>query len=325
MGKWGKERLLGCYRTMVRIREFELTAAALYEAAEIPGFVHLYAGEEAIAAGVCEQLGADDMITSTHRGHGHLIAKGGRVDRMMAELLGKVTGYCNGRGGSMHICDPDLGILGSNGIVGAGFPIATGAALAAKTRGAGAVSICFFGDAASNRGTFHECLNLAAVWELPVVYVCENNLYGISVSARDAMRIDDVADRGVSYGIPSQVVDGNDVMAVADAMEGILTSVRAGGGPFLLECKTWRHRGHFEGDPDFCNDGLYRDRAEHAMWLERDPLPRHRAEILKRRAAKKSELDEIHASAKAEIAEAVRFARESPDPDPYGMMQGLYA
>ncbi|MDR0519573.1 MAG: thiamine pyrophosphate-dependent dehydrogenase E1 component subunit alpha [Clostridiales Family XIII bacterium] len=319
------EKLLEHYRMMLTIREFELRAASLYEAAEILGFVHLYAGEEAIAAGVCGHLTEKDYITSTHRGHGHLIAKGGKLRLMMAELFGKSTGYCGGKGGSMHICDPSLGILGSNGIVGAGFPIATGAGLAAKTYGDGAVSVCFFGDAASNRGTFHESLNLAAVWNLPVIYVCENNQYGISMNVKDAMKVEHVADRGAAYGIKSATIDGNDVIAVSEAMEGILKDVRDGGGPFLLECMTWRHRGHFEGDPDFCNDYLYRSKEEDEYWLARDPIAGLRNTLVDEYGIGLARLDRVRAEILRELDDAVEFARQSPEPDASEMLRGVFA
>jgi pyruvate dehydrogenase E1 component alpha subunit len=317
--------LLEIYRTMVLIREFELRTAALYESAEILGFVHLYAGEEAIAAGVCANLTDSDYMTSTHRGHGHLIAKGGKIDLMMAELFGKATGYCRGKGGSMHICDPDLGILGSNGIVGAGFPIATGAGLAAKFYGKGAVAVCFSGDAATNRGTFHESLNLASAWELPVLYVCENNLYGISVCARDAMNIDNIADRGAAYGIKSMIVDGNDAEAVANETSTALRYIRGGGGPVLMECKTWRQRGHFEGDPDFVNNFTYRNKEENDHWLARDPIHLLRERILNMKIAETENLETINKEVLDEIEKAVAFARHSPEPDKEEMLRDVYS
>jgi pyruvate dehydrogenase E1 component alpha subunit len=320
-----KMRLFEIYRMMVLIREFELRTAALYEAAEILGFVHLYAGEEAIATGVCANLTEKDYMTSTHRGHGHLIAKGGKIKLMMAELFGKKTGYCRGKGGSMHICDPDLGILGSNGIVGAGFPIATGAGLAAKVYGEKAVAVCFSGDAATNRGTFHESLNLASVWNLPVLYVCENNLYGISVCARDAMHIENIADRGTAYGMKSMVVDGNDVIAVYKAKSEALKYIREGNGPVLMECKTWRQRGHFEGDPDFVNDFIYRNKEEHEHWLARDPIAILQERILDGGIAEIAELKAIDEEVRRELEEAVEFARQSPEPDLNELMRDVYA
>jgi TPP-dependent pyruvate/acetoin dehydrogenase alpha subunit len=243
------EKLIEMYRTMKKIREFETKAAELFAEGSIPGFVHLYIGEEAVATGVCANLKDSDYITSTHRGHGHIIAKGGDLKYMFAELFGKATGYCKGKGGSMHIADADRGILGANGIVGAGHNIAVGAGLSAKYRGTDQVCVCFFGDGSTNQGTFHESLNLASIWKLPVIFVCENNLYGISMHQSRHQAIQDVADRAVAYNIPGVVVDGNDVLAVYEAAKEAIDRARNGQGPTLIECKTYRQRGHFEGDP----------------------------------------------------------------------------
>lgn len=229
--EFSKEKLIGMYETMLTIRAFESKAVDLFADNKLPGFVHLYLGEEAVATGVCANLADKDFITSTHRGHGHLLAKGGKVDLMMAELFGKATGYCKGKGGSMHIADVDLGILGANGIVGAGQPIAAGAAFACKYKKSDAVVVCFFGDGASNRGTLHESINMASIWQLPVVYVCENNLYGISNCQRNHMVVNDVADRAGAYGIPGVVVDGNDVMAVTEGPPRLLPGQEGARGP----------------------------------------------------------------------------------------------
>lgn len=225
-----KKLMLSLYETMLKIRRFEEATVKYYAAGDIPGFVHLYIGEEAVAAGTCINLHMDDYITSTHRGHGHLIAKGGDVKLMMAELFAKKTGYCKGKGGSMHICDLSLGIIGSNGIVGAGLPIAVGVGFAAKSKGKKQVCVCFFGDGASNRGTFHESINLASVWDLPVIYVCENNMYGISGCVRETMNVEDVSVRAKSYNIPGVTVDGNDPIAVKEATGKAIERARDGQG-----------------------------------------------------------------------------------------------
>ncbi len=315
-----KETLLGFYETMVTIRTFEEKAMELFAAGYIPGFVHLYIGEEAVATGVCANLTERDFITSTHRGHGHLIAKGGKIDLMMAELMGKVTGYCKGKGGSMHIADVDLGILGANGIVGAGQPIAAGAAFACKYKKQDNVCVCFFGDGASNRGTFHEALNLASIFKLPVIYVCENNLYGISNCQRDHMNVSDISDRAASYGIPGVSVDGNDVMAVYEAAAEAVKRARKGEGPSMIECKTWRHRGHFEGDP-----GIYKNAKEQEAWIKKDPIIKLEKKLVEYEYAAEDELNAIKDAAKERIEAAVEFAKNSPDPEPEDVLRDVYA
>lgn len=315
-----KEKLLSMYRTMVRIRTFELKVAELFAAGKVPGFVHLYVGEEAVATGVCANLTDQDYITSTHRGHGHLIAKGGQTKLMMAEIFGRATGYCKGKGGSMHIADVGLGILGANGIVGAGQPIATGAGLACKYKKTNRVVACFFGDGASNRGTFHEALNMASIWKLPVIYVAENNMYGISNYQRNHMNVADIADRAAAYGIPGVAVDGNDVVAVYEAAAEAVARARKGDGPSLIECKTWRHRGHFEGDP-----AIYKNPEEQAAWLKKDPIPRLEAKLLDLKYATQADLDQVKAEATAEIEEAVKFAESSPIPSADDVLTDVYA
>ncbi|MDT8901634.1 thiamine pyrophosphate-dependent dehydrogenase E1 component subunit alpha [Anaeroselena agilis] len=315
-----KENLLAFYQTMVTIRTFETKAAELFAAGKLPGFVHLYIGEEAVATGVCANLTAKDYITSTHRGHGHLIAKGGNVDLMMAELYGKATGYCKGKGGSMHIADVDLGILGANGIVGAGQPIAVGAAFACKYKQSGAIAACFFGDGASNRGTFHEAMNLASIWKLPVVFVCENNMYGISNCQRDHMNICDISDRAAAYGVPGVTVDGNDVVAVYEAAAEAAKRARSGDGPSLIECKTWRWRGHFEGDP-----ATYKNPEEQKTWIGKDPIPRLAQKIVELGHAADADLAAIADAVKARVAAAVAFAENSPDPLPADVLTDVYA
>lgn len=316
--KLTKEKLLGFYQTMMTIRAFESKAVELFADNKLPGFVHLYLGEEAVATGVCGSLTTKDYITSTHRGHGHLIAKGGKVDLMMAELFGRATGYCKGKGGSMHIADIELGILGANGIVGAGQPIAAGAAFACKYRKSDAVTVCFFGDGASNRGTFHEALNMASIWKLPLVFVCENNMYGISNCQRDHMRVNDVSDRAGAYGIPGMTVDGNDVVAVYEAAAEAVQRARSGDGPSLIECKTWRWRGHFEGDP-----GAYKNPEEQDSWLKKDPIPRLEQKLIELNYAQ--EITEIKAKVEAQIAAAIKFAQESPEPNPEDVLTDVYA
>ncbi|MGB9774983.1 MAG: pyruvate dehydrogenase (acetyl-transferring) E1 component subunit alpha [Anaerolineae bacterium] len=313
------EKLLWMYTNMLKIRRFEEKVGELFAAGKIPGFVHLYIGEEAVATGVCAHLRKDDYITSTHRGHGHLISKGGDLKLMMAELFGKRTGYCKGKGGSMHIADVDLGILGANGIVGGGPPIATGAALAAKYKGTDQVAVCFLGDGASNQGTFHEGVNMASIWKLPVIFVVENNMYGISLSQTRSMRVQDIADRAAAYDIPGFVVDGNDVIAVYEAAGEAIQRARAGEGPALIECKTYRYRGHFEGDPM-----IYRSREEEEMWKAKDPIPRFEAKLIEMGVLDAAKAREINEQILAQVEEAVRFAEESPWPSPEEVLEDVY-
>ena len=257
-------------RTMQLIRRFEERASRDYLDDKIYGVVHCYIGEEAVAVGVCSALREDDQIISTHRGHGHCIAKGADINRMMAELYGRETGYCKGKGGSMHIADFDIGMLGANGIVAGGIPIITGAAFAAQLRGAGSVAVCFFGDGASNAGSFHESINIAASWNLPIIYVCENNLWAVNTPSKASMPIDDIATRATAYGIPGSVVDGNDVLAVREVATEAVDRARNGEGPSLIECKTYRHRRHTERatQPDA------RPHNEVSEWMEKDPIDR---------------------------------------------------
>jgi len=315
----GNDLMKDLYKTMIKIRRFEEATAKYYAAGLIPGFVHLYIGEEAVAAGACAAIRSNDYITSTHRGHGHLIAKGGDLSLMMAELFAKRTGYCKGKGGSMHICDLSLGIIGSNGIVGAGLPIAVGVGYGAKVFGKGQVCLCFFGDGAANRGTFHESINLASVWNLPVVYICENNLYGISGCARNTMKVCDVSERSKSYGIPGYSVDGNDVIAVYNTTLEAVNHARAGNGPSIVECKTWRHRGHWEGDLD-----LYRNKEEHAAWLSRDPVTTFAKKLLDNRIADQETLDKYDNEISQEVKKAVEFAEASSFPDPEELYEDVY-
>jgi TPP-dependent pyruvate/acetoin dehydrogenase alpha subunit len=305
---------------MVRIRAFEERVSREFAAGNIPGFVHLYIGEEATATGCCASLRPDDYITSTHRGHGHLIAKGGKVDRMMAELFGRKTGYCKGKGGSMHIADADLGILGANGIVGGGITIAGGAAISAQMRGTGQVVICFLGDGASNRGTFHEGVNLAACWNLPVVYVIENNLYAEKTRISDTSRLADLSGRASSYGIPDVTVDGNDVMAVYEAVNEAVARARKGKGPTLVECKTYRWHGHYEGDAQ-----TYKPKEEIEEWQKKDPIPAFRKRLIEMAVLSEPDADGISREVNDEIERAVKFAQESPFPAPEETLEDVFA
>ncbi|MET7487846.1 dehydrogenase E1 component subunit alpha/beta [Streptomyces sp. NPDC005538] len=298
------DQLLEMYRRMRRIRRFEERASELYKATEIPGFLHLSIGQEASAVGACWPLGARDGITSTHRGHGHVLAKGLDSASMMAELMGKEAGTCHGRGGSMHIADPGLGIYGANGIVGAGLPIAAGVATAAKLRAAGDVVVAFFGDGAVAQGMFHEAVNLAAVWDLPVVFLCENNHYSEFSPASEQHRAP-LSARAAGYGIGYQHVDGNDVLAVAQTMTGVVARLRAGGGPVLVEAETYRWHGHYEGDPE-----RYRSPEEVAAAKERDPL------LVARRQLDPAAADAVDEEIDKEIEAAVDWARSLPEPDP---------
>jgi len=308
------------YQTMVRIRRFEERVAREFAEGNIPGSVHLYIGEEAVATGAIAHLRKDDYIMSTHRGHGHLIAKGGDPRLMMAELFAKKTGYCLGKGGSMHIANIDIGMLGAAGIVGSGIPIATGAALSAKMRGTDQVTICFFGDGASNIGRFHEGINLASVWRLPVVFVCENNLWAVSVPTSCSLSVPNVADRAAGYGIPGVVVDGMDVMAVYEAAGEAVARARKGEGPTLIEAKTYRFRGHFEGDA-----GTYRPKEEVEEWLKRDPIPNFKEKLIKMKVLTEKEAEEIDRAAREEMEEAVKFALESPFPEPEEALRNVYS
>jgi len=314
-----KEKLLSMWKTMIKIRKFETRISDLFMDQKIPGFIHLYLGEEAIAAGVCASLRDTDQIASTHRGHGHCIAKGGRLDLMMAELYGKSTGYCKGKGGSMHIADRDLGILGADGIVGAGMPIATGAAFGMKYLKTDDVAVVFFGDGASNRGTFHESLNMASTWKLPVIFVNENNGLGLYTRQAKHQNIINVSDRSAGYGIPGVTADGNNVLEVYEVAKEAINRARQGLGPTLLEFKTWKQRGHFVGDPE-----LYKTDEERKEWMAKDPIPRFEKYLLDF-GVSKDELDSIVKDVEDELEAAVRFAEESPYPDISELTAGTYA
>lgn len=309
------------HHRMVRIRLFEEAAGRLFEQGKMPGFIHLYVGQEAVASGVCVALRDTDQISSTHRGHGHLVAKGGDLDQMMAELMGKATGYCKGRGGSMHVSDLDVGMLGANGIVGGGAPIGVGAGFANKYRGNDTVSVVFFGDGSTNIGAFHEAANMAAALRLPVVFICENNEYGEYTPRDRTMAITDVVERAAAYGMPGVVVDGMDAVAVYEAAVEAIARARAGDGPSFVECKTYRYYNH-HGVQTL---GMkYRSDDEVESWKARDAI-----EALERRLADAGVLSEDEARAVrdavgAEVAAAVEFAESSPMPDPSSLFEDVY-
>jgi len=315
-----KQKLIDMYRVMVRIRTFEERVAKEFERGNLPSHAHLYIGQEAIAAGACATLSLSDYIVSSHRGHGHLIAKGGKTDRMFAELYGKKTGYCKGKGGTMHIADVDIGIMGANAIVGAGITIAGGVALSAKLRKTDQVCLCFFGDGASNTSRFHEGINLASILKLPVVYVVENNRYAISVPTSYSMNIPNVADRASAYGIPGKVVDGNDVPAVYEAVGEAVARARRGEGPSIVEGKTYRWCGHYTGDLQ-----TYRSQEESKEWKKHDPITRLKEYLINNGILTEKDTIKINQEISEEIEEAVRFARESPFPDPDEVFEDVYA
>jgi TPP-dependent pyruvate/acetoin dehydrogenase alpha subunit len=306
-----QQRDLGqIYRQMLRIRYFEEKVYELFLRGVVPGTFHLYQGEEAIATGVCANLCPEDVITSTHRPHGHAIAKGVSLQSLMAEILGKETGCCRGWGGSMHVGDMSVGMVPAIGIVGAAIPMAAGIGLAFKLQRVERVAVCFFGDGAINTGAFHEGLNLATVWKLPVIFVCENNLYAISTPLSQVFCLPNIADRAQGYGLPGVVVDGNDVLAVLEAAEVAIKRAQQGDGPTLLECKTYRHKGHSRSDP-----ARYRPPEEVEQWLAKDPIPRLRNHLVSNRLASDAELAILEQEVFTEVEEAARYAQESPLPD----------
>ena len=318
--KYPPDLLTHLFRRMYLVREFELRAIEERRGGLIPGFIHSCVGQEATAVAACAALSQQDVITSTHRGHGHLLGKGGDPKFMMAELAARSSGYCLGRGGSLHIADFDLGILGANGIVGGGFPIATGAALAFQMRQEQRVALTFFGDGAINEGTFHESANLAGLWKLPVIFFCENNLYGEGTPQHKQAPITDLARRADGYGFPGVIVDGNDAIAVYEATKEAHRRALAGEGPTLIEAKTYRFRGHYEGDPQ-----IYRKPGEMEAWQARDPVPAFRARLLAADLFDEEKLAEIEASVQAELDEAVAFAAAAPIPVAEEALQGIYA
>ena len=316
-----RDLLLDLHRRMVRIRRFEDEAGRLMENGSIPGAVHLYAGQEAVAAGVMVHLGNDDQITSTHRGHGHLVAKGGDLSRMFAELFGRATGYCGGKGGSMHVSDMEIGMLGANGIVAAGIPIAVGAAFSNKYRKTRNVACTFFGDGASNEGAFHEAANIAGVFKLPVILVCENNGYGEYTPQAAHQVVVDIADRAAGYGMPGVVVDGMDVLAVWRAAGDAIDRARRGEGPTLLECKTYRYYDHVGA----AGMGLsYRTDDEVLEAKKRDPIVLFEARLAEIDVLSAEEARAVHDQVAAEVAAAIEFAASSPYPDPSTLLEDVY-
>jgi len=319
MAEISREKLLQIYERMQLIRQFENKAASLFAEGKLAGFVHLYAGEEAIGVGVCSHLTDADFITSTHRGHGHCIAKGVEVNPMMAELFGKVTGSCKGKGGSMHIADVDKGMLGANGIVGAGGPLACGAGLMAKVKGTDQVTVCFFGDGASEQGTMHEAMNMAKIWKLPVVFVCENNGFAESTPASYHCAAKDISDRATAYNMPGFTIDGTDFFAIYEAAGEAVARARRGEGPSLIEAKGFRYYGHFEGDAKrYYTDAMLED------FKKRDPILRFRQRVLDRNLISAAELDAIDAKVKQVIDDAVKFGEESPLPAPEDCLTDVY-
>lgn len=302
------------------IRKFEETAEASYMRGLIHGTMHLSIGQEASAVGTALALAPDDYILSTHRGHGHCIAKGGDVARMLAEFFGKETGYCRGRGGSMHIADVEGGNLGANGIVAGGLPIAVGVGLSIRMQRQPRVCMVYFGDGATNEGAFHEALNMASIWSLPIVFVCENNHYGMSMDIAKAMAVENVADRAAAYAMPGVIVDGNDLPAVAAAAQRAVERARAGDGPTLLECKTYRIRGHSKSDRN-----LYRTKEEIEAWRSRDPIARFAGELLDAGRLDAAAIARIEREAQAAIDAALEFAKSSPPPDPAHLTHDVYA
>jgi pyruvate dehydrogenase E1 component alpha subunit len=316
---YDQEQLKAFYENMVKIRLFEERVEKHFLAGEVPGFLHLYIGEEAIATGVCRNLTYQDYIASNHRGHGHTIAKGADLKGMMAEIFGKKTGLCKGKGGSMHIADFSIGMLGANGIVGGGYTLAVGAGLAEKIKGTTNISVVFFGDGASNRGTFHEAVNMAAVWKLPVLFVCENNQWAETTSYLTSTAVANIADRAAGYGIPGVVVNGNDVFEVYEAARELVKRARNGEGPALLECKTYRLKGHFVGDPE-----RYRTREEVKKHLPNDPIMNFEKRALGEGLMKPETLEAIKMNVGKMVDEAVEFALQSPYPDATELFTDLY-
>ena len=315
-----KEFQLEMYRRMVRIREFELAAMNLFKRGRVKGAIHPYIGQEASAVGVCMALRKDDLIAGTHRSHGHNLAKGADPKQMMAEILGKVTGYCKGRGGSMHIAAFETGSLGALAVVGAGIPLAVGAALAFSMRNEDRVAVPFTGEGGANTGNWHESLNMASIWNLPIVFILENNHYGVSTNIRDVTKVKDLSVRAQAYGIPGVRVDGFDVLAVYQAAREAVERARQGQGPTLLVTESYRFEGHYAGEPE-----VYREKDEVEHYLQKDPVPRFRHTLIEGGLATESELDHVEEESRQEMVTAVEFAQQSPEPDPETAMEFIYA
>jgi pyruvate dehydrogenase E1 component alpha subunit len=318
-----KEKSLELLETMIRIRRCEEKIRKDFADGKIPGFVHLSIGQEAVAAGVCFHLKKNDYIATGHRGHGHIIAKGANLKEMFAELYGKKTGLCQGKGGSMHLCSLDAGVLDTSGIVGAQMPIAVGAALYSQIKKTDQVTVVFFGDGASNLGAFHESINLASVWKLPIIFCCENNLYAQETSTRVSMNIEDIADRAKAYGIEGVIVDGMDVETVAKTSQELIERARKG-EPILMECKTYRFAGHYEGDVYYEGDESYRPKEEREFFKKKDPIPNYKNTLIQRGFLTEDAYAKIEESILQEIEEAVKFAEESPWPKPEETLERVY-
>jgi len=315
------EELINMYRTMLTIRRFEERVSREFHDGNIWGYVHLYIGEEAIATGVCRNLESGDRIISHHRGHGHCIAKGADIRRMMAEIYGRKTGYCKGKGGSMHIADFSIGMLGANGIVGAGLPIAAGAALAAQLEGSNKVVVVFFGDGGCQEGEIHEVMNLASIWKLPLVFVCENNFYAVNTPSHYAIAIDEIYKRAAAYSMPGMAVDGNDVVAIYEAAKEAISGTRAGEGPVFLECRTYRWHQHFESNfmPDL------RPAEELEAWKEKCPVKAMEQRLIKAGILTRQNIEEMDNQVMARIDDAVRYAVESPLPNPEDALEDVFS
>ena len=319
-----KKFQLDMYQKMLELRVFEATVQQMYEEGFIPNSAHLYVGQEAIGAGIAMAMREDDIMLPSHRGHGTILAKGCDMNRMMAELFGKADGYCKGKGGSMHLAVADHNVMGSIGIVGSNMSLAVGAGMAAKKNGTGQVAVCFFGDGAANRGTFHESMNIASILNLPIIYVLENNFYAISECSRDMTNIEKFSVRAQGYGVPGETVDGNDPWAVYESAKKAIDRARAGMGPTLLECVTWRHYGHYEGDPD-ARQWIYRSKEEHEEWMKKDPIPIARKKFVDEQTATEDELLAIEKSVNNAVQASVEFAHRSPWPDVSETYTDVYA
>ncbi len=320
----GKELYMLMLRRMMLIRKFDETVKDLVQSAELVGMAHCYIGEEAVAVGACTALRDEDYITGNHRSHGHPISKGGDVRRAMAELLGKATGYCKGKGGSMHLADFDIGILGESGIVGSALPVAVGAAMGSKMQNNDRVVISFFGDGASNQGACHEAMNLASIWKLPVIFLCENNQYAVTTSFKDTVSTENVSDRATAYNMPGILVDGQDVMAMHEATVHAVQRARAGEGPTLLEAKTYRYEDHSEGLNRILREP-YRTEEEVEFWRQRDPIDIHSKWLLENDVASQEEIDKVQHDVYEAIGDALQFARESPYPDEADLFTDMFA
>ncbi len=317
--KYSKNFLLSLYEMMQKIRKFEQAAEQLFLEGKLPGFIHLYIGEEAIATGIMAALNDDDYITSTHRGHGHMIAKGGDINLMMAELYGKKTGYCKGKGGSMHIADFSIGVLGANGVVGGGLPIAVGAGLGIKMKETSQVVVAFFGDGASNTGAFHESLNFASIFKLPVIFINENNQYASTAKKQEMTAIENISDRATSYSMPGITIDGNDVLSVYETAKVAIERARTQKGPSLIEAKTYRLKGHFVGDPT-----KYREQTEVDRFWEKEPIKRFETQLRNLKVLNQEEIDKIDKKLEIQIKEAINFSENSPEPFPEDALTDLF-